>query len=227
MRDLVRWIGIALVVAFFSALTLPTTSISQSNDENLLHFRLRNLHMQGKNIHSILSTISDHNKIPIGLEVSLADDLSISKNITIDVNDSSLEEVLNSIVSQYPIYSWELRDHVINVFPSEAHRDLVLKQVLETKLDSISIYKETRRFNLREMLCKNDAVMKILDVNNVTPANESFTSRDFGNVGRNFSFEASNVSVALVLNRVIRDSQTKYWIIFRDGNRKQYLVLNL
>jgi len=183
--------------------------------------------MQRKNIHLILSTISDQNKIPIGLEVSLADDLSTSKNITIDVNEGSLEEVLNSIVNQYPNYAWEIRDHVVNVFPKEGHRDLVLKQVLETKLDSISIYKETRRFNLREMLCKNEAVMKILAVNEVTPANESFTSRDFGNIGRNFSFEASNVAVATVLNRVIRDSQTKYWIIFRDGDRKQYLVLNM
>jgi len=113
------------------------------------------------------------------------------------------------------------------VFPKEAHRDSVLKQVLDAKLGRISIQKETRRFTLREMLCKNEDVMRILDANAVTPANESFTGRDFGNVGRDFFFEASNVSVAAVLNRVIRESQTKYWIIFRDGDRKQYLVLNM
>lgn len=227
MKNLMRWIGIALVVALLSAHTFTATSISRSVDEDLLHSRLRNLHIHGKNIHLILSTISDQNKIPIGLEVSLVDNLAMSKNITIDINDDTLEDVLNSIISQYPIYSWEIRDHVVNVFPKEPHRDFVLKKVLDTKLDSISIQKETRRLTLREMLCKNENVMKILDANAITPANESFTARDFGNVGRDFSFEASNVSVAAVLNRVIRDSQTKYWIIFRDGDRKQYLVLNI
>jgi hypothetical protein len=89
---------------------------------------------------------------------------------------------------------------VINIFPREAHRDPVLKQVLETKLDKLSIDKETTRFTLGETLCKNDAVMKILNLNDVIPANESLGSRDFGKLGQDFSFEASNVSIATILN---------------------------
>ena len=98
---------------------------------------------------------------------------------------------------------------------------------LETKLDKVSIDKETTRFTLRETLCKNDAVMKILNLNDTIPANESLGSRDFGKLGGEFSFEGSNVSIGTLLNRVIRDSQTKYWMLMRHGEQKQYLMLNL
>ena len=84
--------------------------------------------------------------IPIGLEVSSADDLSITKSITIDIKDGTLEDVLQSIMNHNPLYSWEIRDNVVNVFPQEANRDLLLKQALETKLEKVSIHKETRRF---------------------------------------------------------------------------------
>jgi hypothetical protein len=224
MRNLVRLFSIALAIAFLNGLT--TNSICQNKDTDLLRLQIKNVHVQGTNIGLILSKISQENNIPIGLEISLADDLAASENISLDLEDGTLEDVLNSVVNQYQLYSWEIKDHVINVFPRDGHRDPVLKEVLDTKLDKISIHKETR-FSLRETLCKNDAVMKILKLNNVTPSNESFSSRDFANLGRGFSLEASNVSIATVLNRVIRESQTKYWIIMRYGDKKQYLVLNL
>jgi hypothetical protein len=227
MNNFVRLAGIALAIAFLNLYALTTTSLCQNRNEDLLRLRIKNLHVQGTNIHLILAKVSDQNKIPIGLEVSLADDLASSENISVDVRDGTLEDVLNSVVNQYPIYSWEIRDDVINVFPREGHRDPVLKEVLDTKLEKISISKETVRFNLRETLCKSDAVMKILNLNNVTPSNETFSSRDFIRLGRDFSFEASNISLTTILNYIIRESQTKYWTIMRYGDRKQYLVLNL
>jgi hypothetical protein len=154
------------------------------------------------------------------LKVATDDDLSITRRITIDVKDGTVQDVLNSVVSQNPIYTWELRDHVINVFPRERNRDVLLKEVLETRLQKISIDKQTTRFSLRQALCENAAVKKILSVHNVKPANEMFTSRDFGKFGRDFAFAASNVSVAIVLNSVIRESQTKYWVIMRYGDHK-------
>jgi hypothetical protein len=227
MRKRVSLFSIVLAIAFLGGNAFITRSDGQKGNEDLLRLPVKNLRMQGKSLHLVLSSISDQNNLPIGFEVSLADDVAISKTITIDIKDGTLEEVLNSIVNQYPIYSWEIRDHVINIFPREAHRDPVLKEVLETKLDKVSIDKETTRFTLRETLCKNDAVMKILNLNDVISANESLGSRDFGKLGHDFSFEASNVSIATILNRVIRESQTKYWILMRHGERRQYLVLNL
>jgi hypothetical protein len=183
--------------------------------------------MQADNIGLILSRLSNQYDLPIGFEVAIDDDLSITRGITIEIKDGTVQEVLDSIVNQNPIYKWEIRDDVINVFPRDRNRDILLKEMLETRLENVSFDKQTTRFMLRQMLCENAAVMKILEMYGVKPANETFTSRDFGKVGRDFSFYASNVSIATVLNRVIRDSPTKYWIIMRFGDKKQYLVLNL
>jgi hypothetical protein len=52
-------------------------------------------------------------------------------------------------------------------------------------------------------------------------------SRDFDPLGSSFSLEVSNVSVIELLNRVIRDSQTNYGVVVRNGERKEYRVLYL
>ncbi len=227
MKNQVSLASMALAITFLGAYAFSGTSVAQSKREGFLDSPVKNLQMKEKNIGLILSRFSDQNNIPIGFEVAVDDDLSITRSITVDVKDGTVEGVLNSIVQQNPVYTWEVRNNVVNVFPRERNRDLVLKEVLESRLDKVSIAKQTTRFSLRETLCKNETVMKILNLHDVTPDNESFMSRDFNRLGRDFSFEASNVSVATVLNRVIRDSQTKYWVIMRFGKRKQYLVLNL
>jgi hypothetical protein len=215
-----------MVLTLF-AVNAGTVATFAQDKRELVGLPVKNLYIHADNIGLILSRFSDQYNVPIGFEVATDDDLSVTRSISIDVKDGTVQDVLNSIVSQNPIYMWELRDEVINVFPRERNRDVLLKQVLETRLKNISVDKQTTRFSLRQILCENAAVMKILSLYDVRPANETFTSRDFGKIGRDFDFVASNVSVATVLNGVIRDSQTKYWIIMRYGDKKQYLVLNL
>jgi hypothetical protein len=225
-KKLAPWASLAML-ALFGACAFTTESFAQDRREGLLRSPLKNVQMQADNIGLILSRLSNQYDLPIGFEVAIDDDLSITRGITIEIKDGTVQEVLDSIVNQNPIYKWEIRDDVINVFPRDRNRDILLKEMLETRLENVSFDKQTTRFMLRQMLCENAAVMKILEMYGVKPANETFTSRDFGKVGRDFSFYASNVSIATVLNRVIRDSPTKYWIIMRFGDKKQYLVLNL
>jgi len=226
MKKLVSRVTTAIVITVFGACAFTVDSLAQDTREELLRLPVKNVQMHADNIGLILSRVADQYNVPIGFEVATDDDLSITRTITIDMKDGTIQEVLKSIVDQNPIYKWEIRDDVINVFPRERNRDVLLKEVLETRLDHVSINKQTTRFTLKQTLCENAAVMKILNVYTVTPANETFGSRDLGKVGRDFSFIASNVSVASVLNRVIQNSQTKYWTIMRYGDRKQYLVLN-
>lgn len=225
MKRWVTYFSIAVLVTLFGP--YATDALAQDKRQGLSQLAVRKVQMHADNIGLILSRFSDHYDIPIGFEVATDDDLSIIRSITIDVTDGTVEDVLNSIVNQNPIYAWEIRDDVVNVFPRERNRDVLLKKVLETRLERISIGKQTTRFMLRQTLCEDAAVLKILSEYNVKPANETFGSRDLGKIDRDFSFGASNVSVATVLNRVIRNSKTKYWIIMRYGDQKQYLMLNL
>jgi len=226
MKKLAPWARMAMLT-LFGAWVFTADCFAQNKREELLHSPLKNVQMQADNIDLLLSRLSEQYDLPIGFEVAIDDDVSVTRRITIRMKEGTVQEVLDSIVNQNPTYKWEMRDDVINVFPRDRSRDILLKEMLETRLEKVSIDKQTTRFMLRQMLCENAAVMKILSVYNVTPANETFTSRDFGNVGRDFSFSASDVSIATVLNRVVRNSLTKYWIIMRFGDKKQYLVLNL
>jgi hypothetical protein len=83
------------------------------------------------------------------------------------------------------------------------------------------------RFALRQTVTAMPEVNLVLAQANVHPENQSFLSRDFDPLGRNFSLEVSNISVKELLNRVIRDSQSNYWVVVRQGKRKEYFVLNL
>ena len=226
MKKLAPWVSMAMLI-LFGSWAFTADSFAQVKREELLRSPLKNVQMQADNIDLLLSRLSEQYDLPIGFEVAIDDDLSITRRITIRMKDGTVQEVLDSIVNQNPTYKWEMRDDVINVFPRDRSRDILLKDILETRLEKISLDKQTTRFMLRQILCENAAVMKILNMNDVIPANETFTSRDFGKVGRDFSFSASDVSIATVLNRVIRNSPTKYWIIMRFGDKKQYLVLNL
>lgn len=227
MKKLVSGASVVIVIVLVGTYAFTLRSFAQDKRREILYLPVRNVHLRAANIGLILSRLSDQHNIPIGFEVATDDDLSITRSITIDIKEGTVEEVLNAIVNQNQIYVWEIRDDVVNVFPRERNRDGLLKEILETRLERISIDKHTSRFNLRQKLCESAAVTKILSHHNVIPDNETFTSRDFGKVGRDFSFVAENISVVTIMNNVIRSSQTKYWIIMRYGDKKQYLVLNL
>jgi len=102
----------------------------------------------------------------------------------------------------------------------------LIRAVLETKLESLTIKRGMSRFALRQTVTAMSEVQSVLAKENVHPENQSFMSRDFDPLGRNFSLQVSNASVTEVLNRVIRDSQTNYWVVVRQGERKEYFVFN-
>lgn len=186
-----------------------------------------NLDLEAANIHLMLSRLSAATRIPIGLEVSPNDDLLFDRKMKLHIQEATVRTALDSIVKQNPLYTWRIIDGVVNVFPTDANRDHLIRAVLETKLERFAIQRGMSRFALRQNLTAVAEVKSVLAKENVHPENQSFMSRDFDSLGRNFSLQVSNVSVSELLNRVIRDSQTNYWVVVRKGERKEYFVLNL
>jgi hypothetical protein len=144
----------------------------------------------------------------------------------LQIKRGTLADVLNSVVKQNPLYTWKTQDEVVNVLPLEANRDPVLRDVLKAKLEKFSINPGINKFTLRQTLSTTPVVSTILTQHNVVPNNATFMSRDLTPLGREYHLEVSNVSVSTILNQVVRDSQTKYWIVLRHGGSKQYFVLN-
>lgn len=200
---------------------------TRSEVQDWLSIRVENLELEADNIHLLLLKLSNEKRIPIGLEVSSEDDLSQTRTIRVRIKQGTLADVLNSIVEQNPLYTWRVQDDVVNVIPLEPNRDQLLRSVLEKRLEKFSIARGTSRLTLRQTLSKTREIRAILNQGGVVPNNQSFMSRDVSPLGRQYGLEATNISVSELLNRVIRESQTKYWIVMREGEKKQYFVLNL
>jgi hypothetical protein len=207
--------------------TLAVPPLGKSANQGLIDGSIDNLDLKASNIHLMLSRLSAATKIPIGLEVSPDDNLSIDRNMKLEIQKGTLRIALNSIVKQNPLYTWKIQDGVVNVLPMDPSRDHLIRAVLETKLQRFIVQPGMSRFVFRQTVTAMLEVKSVLDQENVHPDNQSFMSRDFDSLGRSFSLEVSNVSVIELLNRVIRDSQTNYWVILRQGERKEYFVLNL
>jgi hypothetical protein len=215
------------------AMVTPTLAVPrlvqsfETENQRVLDHSIDNLNLKASNIHLILSRLSAAAKIPVGLEVSPNDDLLIDRDIKVQIQKGTFRTALDSIVKQNPLYTWKIQNGVVNVLPTDKNRDDLIRAVLETKLERFAIQRGMSRFALRQTVTAMSEVKSVLAKENVHPENQSFMSRDFDPLGRNFSLELSNVSVIELLNRVIRDSQTNYWVVVRQGERKEYFVLNL
>jgi hypothetical protein len=193
---------------------------------NLADLPLRAVSIKRSNVPLALHDIADKYNIPIGVEISPDDDLLKERKILVQFDSGTLKDALNSVVSQNPLYTWNIEDDVVNVFPKN-NREPLLKALLEARIETISIPPGTSRFSFRESLIKSPELKGILASFGVESNNEVFLSRDIAALGRGFSLSLSDVTVKSILNRVIRESETKYWIINRDGPHRQYVLLNL
>ncbi len=145
----------------------------------------------------------------------------------VHIKKGNVRGALDSIVKQNPLYTWKIQDEVVNVLPTDSNRDSLLRELLETKLERFTIPRGLSLLGLRLALTTSAPVESVLSQENVRPENSSFMSRDTRPLGRDYMLDITNVSVSELLNRIIRDSQTKHWIVFRHGKRKEYLVVNL
>ncbi len=215
-----------LFLALFLSHAFQSESVANKMQESLVNRSLGNVNFKQSNVPLLLSEIAYKYNIPIGIEVSPDDDLLKDRNIIVQINGGTLKDVLDTIIKQNSLYSWDIEDGVVNVFP-RSNREPLLTAILEAQIESFSIEKKTGRFKFREELTERPEVKNILDAYGVTADNQVYIMRDVMPLGKSFSLNVSNMKVKLILNRVIKESETKCWIINRDGDRKQYLLLNL
>ena len=203
------------------------TQAPRGNNQDLRNMPIENFELNGANIGLVLSDLSMQKNLAIGLEVSSQDDLSQTKTVLLQIKRGTLADVLNSIVKQNPLYTWKIQDGVINVLPVEANRDPLLRDVLETRLEKFSIERGMSKFNVRQSLSTVPVIKSILTQHKVVADNSAFMSREFTPLGREYELEASNITVSGLLNHIVRESQTKYWVVQRYGARRQYFILTL
>jgi hypothetical protein len=177
--------------------------------------QLENVQIQAEGIAAFFGELSLRYDIPIGLETAVNE--SAFTPYSIDFKKGTLVDLLTQFVSQHSLYAWKIEDGVVSVFPTDAHRDFVAKQLLEVKIRKFSVKEKTSCSNLVENLVAQPEAKRVLAANNATFNGIAPSGFYIQNVGRRFMLEVSDVTLKSILNKVVSKSSTaRFWVITRN-----------
>lgn len=177
--------------------------------------RLEDVRIKAQGVANIFSTLSSYYDIPIGVEEALEDG-GLTDHL-IEVRKGTLSEFLAQFVARYDRYAWEIRDGVVNVFPKDNHRDLLISELLETNVGSFSIAEGTSCYHLVKSLADTPEIKKAVEANGTTLYGPSPGGFYIQQVGRHFKLDVSDMTLKSILNKVIKESPTAgFWRITRN-----------
>jgi type II secretory pathway component GspD/PulD (secretin) len=121
---------------------------------------------------------------------------------TINAENESLEEVLNTVVGQMNNYAWEINDEVVNIFPKNG-RDKKFEKLLKVKINNFSLEKPVSIRSIREKIFELPEVIKFLD------ENELLVSKHRDNVNNlrrevEVEMKFSNLTLRELLNEITK-----------------------
>ena len=198
------------------------TMTSAQLPEHELLSRSVTLHLSGATLTSALAKLAGDYEIPIGLERALADDDGV--RLEINVEARPLSEVLETIVKQEPAYRWELRDGVINFTPTKV-RSPFLEALLKLQISHFATNKELTRFQLR------NSILRLPEVNALMLAESVKLDRFSDNASLNpatsqLHVNATGTDLRSLLNKVIRETGYKTWVVEMTGQEKNRLAFS-
>lgn len=210
----------------YSAMVLMLSSsysFAQSSKEELTSQPIT-IRLTNATLIYALERVSMEYRIPIGIESSSADKKAPVLNIDTS-NGGTLGDVLNLIVEQMPIYRWEVRDGVINLVPS-GERDQFLEKLLSTHINSFTPKPRLNKFDIRNALADSPEVHSLLEANKIS----LFKYGDYVYYPSIYTKEVdlsiSDTDVRGVLNKVIRDSEHKLWVVGWRDEKKDSLTIS-
>jgi hypothetical protein len=186
---------------------------SQKTTTNLLEQRIT-LHIKQATFLYALSTLCVDYRIPIGFEPALGHKAQYHLNI--DLDNATLENVLNEIVAQETSYKWELRDGVINVIPINSRDDFVEK-LLNTEIRQFEPPKTLGKFQIRDAIVELPEVVALLKANGIKASHYGYSYNPSLKIDKRIDLSISGTDVRGVLNKVIRETEHNMWMVSRSG----------
>jgi len=228
-----------LVLIAYSAvvvLALARAGAGQSSATALVDRKI-DINLGSATFTQVLSVLTLQYRVPIGLERDV-DYLNRIRNLmsfengeinwkegTLYIKSGTLKEILNSLVAQEPIYRWEVRDGVINVYPIQS-RDPFLQKLLDTKVERFAPEKGMNKLQL------HSAILDLPEIKALLEAEELETMRGVSGTGRSIDTDdevklgISHTNVRGVLNKWTRDSEYKLWVVDRIGDKRESLEIS-
>lgn len=184
------------------------------------------LRLEATTINQALAEVAYKYNVPISLEAATDEDFLKSRRVTVQVTKGKIADVLNSIVNQKPAYTWEVSETSLRVFPRRGFRDPLLQTLLELRIGRFVLPKRTTKLTFRQTLSGKPELKGLLASYGVSSSIEAFSPYDIAPFGDDFSLDVENATVRSILDSIIIYSPIKYWFINRNGDNRQYLVIN-
>jgi len=217
-------------------LLVQIRTVGQSSETNILNRKI-DINLSKATLLETLNILAIYHRVPIGLErdtdyrqriaqLMYVENGKIKwKDGTITIKSGTLKEILDSLVAQEPLYQWEVRDGVINVFPTQS-RDEFLKKLLETNIEKFSPKKGINKFKLRDVIVDLSEIKALLEAENIEVIKRYYPTRRSIYTNDEVDLSISNTNVRGVLNKVARDSEHKIWVVERIGDKKEFLEVS-
>jgi len=219
-----------LVIPATLILILATNVLAQSESgqqqTNAADVVVTDFQIKTKNINQALAEVAYKFNVPMSFEAATNEDFLKSKQVTVQITKGKIADVLDSIVKQKPAYTWEISETSIRVFPRSEFRDPLLQTLLELRISRFVLLKRTAKLTFRQTLTNQPELKSLLASYGVRASNEAFSPDDIAPFAPNFSLDVGSATVRSILDSIITDTPIKYWFINRNGENRQYLVIN-
>lgn len=181
------------------------------------------LNLTNATLLEVTSKLAVFYQIPIGVELRNDSRKKLQQNI--NIKSGSLNEVLDSLISQNPDYKWEMYDNVVNISPANS-RDKFLEDLLETQITKFVLKREIDKFEIRDSIVDLPEIKNLLKLNNVESLNRSYPYNPKFNLNDRIDLSILNTTVRGVLNKVVINSENKIWVVERIGENKEFLLVS-
>lgn len=212
-----------LIFALLLCLTQARDAIGQGSESGLLDRSVDQFSIERGSVIWVLSNAAQTFDVPIGFEG--ARDADAGPEISVEIKGGTVRDLLNSVIRQDPRYEWRVVDGVINVLP-KTDRDDLLASLLTTPVRGFHINEGMGRQVIKKRITELPEVKAKLESAGVVPTTFVVSNLDVMPIGSKFSLDVSDTTVRGLLNRLIRESRAKFWIIRRGSANGDDLILN-
>lgn len=213
----------AAVFAMLLCLTRAGDATGQDSAPGFLDRPVRDFRIEEGSVGWVLSNAAKTFDVPVGFEGAREPDAG--PRVSVAIRGGTMRDVLDAVIRQDPRYEWRVVDGVINVFPKTSRDDL-LASLLATPVREFSIAGGTGRKVIQMRITDLPEVKAKLEAARVTPTYFAVSNLDVIPVGAKFSLTMTDTTVRGLLNRIVRDSTAKFWVLRRDGVSGEDLILN-
>jgi len=185
------------------------TSVGKALEQRHAHFEVR-----GGKLNLALQRLATECDLTIGYE-ALPASQGLAE-INVDIQDGTLRDILNALITNDPRYTWTTSEQTINVYPVIEEDPLMQLVIPRFRIERADSYEALNvLFNLPEIRGELERVKT--------------KRRDFfdGNSAqlRSFSIDMKQVTVRQTLNAIAHSSNSGFWTFSKYGKQNEYFSI--